>query len=265
VQFEVLDASNTLARKFEVDGHAGINVATWDMRYDAPGAVELRTTPPDNQRISDRFPGRETRAVTHWGIQGAQQYRPIGAPGKYTVRMIVGGQTYTQTFNATKDGSLAATDADLVESTRAQLRIRDALNATVGMSNGIEVSRKQIEVLLKANQGKDELEKPLLDLDKKMLDVELIMLSKHDMYSDDKWYVEHYHLYQNLIWLNGVVAAGAGDVAGGPEYRPTAAAMQWLADCEKELASAKAGFDRLMNTELPAFNKAMAGKLPVIK
>jgi hypothetical protein len=265
VQFEILDASNTVARKLDVQAHAGLNVATWDMRYEAPGAVELRTTPPDNPRIADRFPGRETRGVTHWGIQGAQRYQPIAAPGKYTVRMMVGGQTYTQTFNATKDGSLPATDADLVESTKAQLRIRDALNATVNMTNSLEISRKQIEDLLKANKGKDELEKPLLDLDKKLLDVELIMLSKHDFYSDDKWYVEHYHLYQNLIWLNGVVAAGAGDVAGGPEYRPTTAAMQWLADCEKELTAAKAGYERIVSIELPAFNKAMAGKLPEIK
>jgi len=78
-------------------------------------------------------------------------------------------------------------------------------------------------------------------------------------------YVEAYHLYMNLIWLNGVIGFGAGDVAGGAEYRPTAAAMAWLADLEKELATAKAGVEKLMTVELPAFNKAMAGKLPAIK
>jgi photosystem II stability/assembly factor-like uncharacterized protein len=269
VQFEILDASNTVARKFEAEGRAGFNVATWDLRYDPPAVVALRTTPPDNPNIWVRFQGRggggETRGVTHWGIGGPQTYRPIGAPGKYTVKMTVNGQTYTQPFNVTKDGSLPATDSDLVESTKAQLRIRDALTATANMTNGVEIARKQIEDLLKANRGKDELEKPLMDLDKKILDVELIMLSKHDFYSDDKWYVEHYRLYMNLIWLNGVVAAGAGDVAGGPEYRPTTAAMQWLADCEAELAKAKAGYERIVNTELPAFNKTMSGKLPEIK
>jgi hypothetical protein len=160
---------------------------------------------------------------------------------------------------------IPSTDADLVESTKAQVRVRDAMNATVEMTNRVEVVRRQIEDLLKANKGKDELEKPLMDLDKKMLDVELVMLSKHDFYSDDKWYVEAYHLYMNLIWLNGVIGFGAGDVAGGPEYRPTAAAMQWLADCEAELAKAKTGFANLVDKEIPAFNKAMAGKLPVIK
>jgi hypothetical protein len=265
VQFEIVDSSNRVARKFEATGRAGFNVANWDLRYEAPGVVELRTTPPDNPRIWDRFPNRDTRGVTHWGIGGPQRYQPIGAPGRYTVRMTVGGQTYTQAFNVTKDGSLPSTDADLVASTQAQLRVRDALNATADMTSKVEVARKQIEDLLKANKGKDELEKPLMDLDKKILDVELIMLSKHDFYSDDKWYVEHYHLYQNLIWLNGVIAAGAGDVAGGPEYRPTTAAMAWLAECEAELAKAKTGYDRIVNSDLPAFNRAMAGKLPEIK
>jgi hypothetical protein len=41
--------------------------------------------------------------------------------------------------------------------------------------------------------------------------------------------------------------------------------MQWLADCEAELAKAKAGYERIVNTELPAFNKTMSGKLPEIK
>jgi hypothetical protein len=41
--------------------------------------------------------------------------------------------------------------------------------------------------------------------------------------------------------------------------------MDWLADCEKELAQAKAGFEKITGTDIPAFNKAMAGKLPEIK
>ena len=33
---------------------------------------------------------------------------------------------------------------------------------------------------------------------------------------------------------------------------------------EKDLAAAKAGFDTLLSVTLPAFNKAMAGKVPAI-
>ncbi len=265
VKFEILDSSNTLVRTFEAQAHAGLNVATWDLRYEPPGVVELRTTPPDNPHIweGNRFRG-ETRPVNHWGIQGAQRAAPIAAPGKYTVRMTVAaGMTYTQPFEVVKDMMIPSSDADLVEGTKAQVRVRNALDETAKLANRVEVLRKQIEDQLKANRGKDELEKPLLELDKKMVEVERIMLSEHDMYSDDKWYVEHYHLYMNLIWLNGVIGFGAGDVAGGAEYRPTAAAMAWLADLEKDLARARAGVDQLEKTDVPAFNKAMAGKLVI--
>ena len=262
VKFEILDSANQVIRTFEAQARAGLNVATWDLRYEGPGVVELRTTPPDNPHIWDesRFRGRETRPVNHWGIGGAQRAAPMAAPGKYTVRMTVAGTPYTQPFEVIKDMMIPSTDADLVESTKAQIRVRNALDETSKLTNRVEVMRRQIEDSLKANQGKDELEKPLMELDKKMVEVERIMLSEHDMYSDDKWYVEHYHLYQNLIWLNGVIGFGAGDVAGGAEYRPTAAAMAWLADLEKELAKARTGVDTARKNRRPRLQQGDGGE-----
>src|SRR5206468_12296231 len=85
--------------------------------------------------------------------------------------------------------------------------------------------RKQIEDDLKANAGKLEAERALRDIDRKLLEVELRLVSRTEMHSDDKWYVESYKVYQNLIWLNGVVNSGAGDVAGGADERPTDASV----------------------------------------
>ena len=78
------------------------------------------------------------------------------------------------------------------------------------------------------------------------------------MHSDDKWYVENYKVYMNLIWLNGEVGTGAGDVAGGAEYKPTAASLEVLDGIEKDLAAAKAAFTAATETDVPAFNKAGA-------
>jgi len=52
-----------------------------------------------------------------------------------------------------------------------------------------------------------------------MLDVELQLVSRTDLHSDDKFFVEAYKVYMNLIWLNGAVGTGAGDEAGGADYR----------------------------------------------
>jgi hypothetical protein len=64
----------------------------------------------------------------------------------------------------------------------------------------------------------------------------------------------------NLIWLNGAVGTGAGDEAGGADYRPTDAQVAVLDEIEKALARARADFTRVLEREVPAFNKAMQAR-----
>jgi hypothetical protein len=45
------------------------------------------------------------------------------------------------------------------------------------------------------------------------------------MHSDDKWYVEKYKLYMNLVWMLAEVGGSGGDVAGGVAYPPTKSAL----------------------------------------
>lgn len=70
--------------------------------------------------------------------------------------------------------------------------------------------------------------------------------------------------YTNLVWLSGEVGTGAGDVAGGAEYRPTDAQAAVLQMLQQELAAARAAFKKLVDSDVKAFNDAMAGKLSVI-
>jgi hypothetical protein len=107
--------------------------------------------------------------------------------------------------------------------------------------------------------------KSLLDLDKKIWDVENKLVSRSEIHSDDKYFPEAYKVYMNLIWLSGGVGQGASDEAGSIDYKPTDTQMHVLEVIEKELASAKAGYEKLTSTDLPAFNKAMAGKLKEIQ
>ena len=69
-----------------------------------------------------------------------------------------------------------------------------------------------------------------------------------------------YKVYQNLIWLNGVVNSGAGDVAGGADERPTDASIGVLDGLSKELNTARAEYRTAIERELPAFNR-IAGNL----
>jgi hypothetical protein len=79
------------------------------------------------------------------------------------------------------------------------------------------------------------------------------------MHSDDKWYVEAYKVYLNLVWLSGMVGGGASDVQGGADHRPTDASLEALGWMEKDLAAAERDYATLMEKDLPAFNRANAG------
>jgi hypothetical protein len=264
---EILDSAGAVVRTLQSPTRAGFNRVQWDLRYDAPRVVALRTPAPDNAHIfqEPRFNNRPTRPITHWGIQGAQTAGPLALPGTYTARLTVNGATLTsKPLVILQDPEIKTQFADLVASTGAQRRVRDDMNASVDLINRLEVMRKQILDQRKSNSEKPDIDRALADLDAKMMKVELLLLSRSDMNGDDKYYVEPYKVYMNLIWLNGVIGNGAGDVAGGADYRPTDASIAWLGDIEKDLTAAKAAYKSLVDTDLASFNTTMSGKIPTI-
>src|SRR5256885_13173328 len=159
---------------------------------------------------------------------------------------------------------IPSSGADLVASTAMQLRIRDDMNAAVDMINRLEVMRKQVEDQRAAHAPDSAVQRSLAALNARMLDVELRLLSRTDLHSDDKWYVEPYKVYMNLIWLSGEVGSGAGDVAGGADYPPTDASMAVLAEIERDLAAARAAVTTLGGEHVPALNGAVKGELAAL-
>ena len=263
VNVTVLDAGGGVVRAMHMRGRAGINRVPWDIRYEPAPQVALRTLAPDNPHIfaEPRFNGKATRPVLHWGIEPPLRTGPIAAPGRYTVRLVVGGATWSQPFVIVRDTATTSVDADLVASTRAQLRVRDAMKEVAGMVNRIEVMRKQIADERASHSGAADISDALGRLDVAMLGVEYRLLSRSDLQSDDKYFVEHPSLYMRLVWLSGEIGSGAGDVAGGAEYRPTAQAMATLGRLETEVSAARRAYADLMAGPLVAFNERMKGRI----
>jgi hypothetical protein len=218
---------------------------------------------PDNPNIfsDSRFKGKTSRPVTHWGIREPQTTGPLAAPGHYTVRLAAAGATASQPLEILLDGKITSSPADLLASTRTQIRIRDDMNAAVDIVNHIELMRKRSETETAANQGKADVLARLAALDRKLLEVEHLLVSNSDLNSDDKYYVETDRIYLNLIWLSAEVGTGGGDVAGGAEFRPTATSMAVLEQIERDLATAKASYDRLLREDVAAFNRDLAGRV----
>jgi photosystem II stability/assembly factor-like uncharacterized protein len=270
VQAAILDADGKVVRQLRVPvAHTGLNRVTWDLHFDPPQLIALRTTPPENPHIWEepRFRGAESRPITHWGAAQAE-VGPVVSPGKYTMRLTVDGESYTQALSIVRDPSSTGSDADLAEQTKLQLRIRGDINSASDMVNQIEWMRKQlddVQKMLRNDRAKAAMLKSVQDMDEKMQTVEYKLLSKALTTSDDKYFISAYKVYFDLIWLNGEVGTGAGDVAGGADYGPTDTARSLLDMVEKDLAGAKAEYRTLMDKDVPAFNKSLVanGMTPV--
>ena len=109
----------------------------------------------------------------------------------------------------------------------------------------------------RGDAGKAALLKQVADMDRKLYDVETKILEPAQMTSDDKYFQQAYRVYMNLIWLNGEVGPGAGDVAGGADFPPTDTSVGVMEGIEKELNAAKSDFKTLMDRDVPAFNRAL--------
>ena len=295
VQIEILDASGNLVRKLEAKGSVGINRVKWDLRYESPRVVALRTVAPDNPRVwqEPRFRDADSRPITHWGSKPAE-VGPIVAPGSYSVRLTVDGQPFVQPLTIVRDPRSPASEADLQLSVKTQLTIRDDISQVADSVNRIEWLRKQLETITAmlrpakpaekpqpqiAEEGDEEepepppapaqvlgeVEKPqraqLLkaaeDLDQKLQTVESRLVSRALRNSDDKYFVEADGVYLDLIWLNAEVGTGGGDVAGGADFAPTEAQLESLRALEGERASVDVDLRQILQSDLPAFNQSL--------
>jgi hypothetical protein len=270
VRATIVDENGKVVREMASTGsRQGLNRISWDMHYDPPQLIALRTTPDENPHIMEepRFRGADSRPITHWGAAQAE-VGPVAAPGKYTMKLMVDGETYSQPLEIVRDPHSTGSDDDIRAGVKLQLRIRDDVNSVSGMVNNIEWMRKQLEdvqKMLRTEKEKAALLKSAEEMDQKLENVEYKLVSKALTTSDDKYFISAYKIYFNLIWLNGEVGTGAGDVAGGADYGPTDTALGLTDMIEKDLAAAKTEYRTLIDKDVPAFNRSLtaSGVTPI--
>jgi hypothetical protein len=203
-----------------------------------------------------------------------------------------------------RDPRISASDADIALSVKTQLAIRDDISQIADTVNRIEWLRKQLEDVEamfrppKKEEEKehataddeDEYRGPKLapappqvlsdiemkrradllqsaeDLDKRLQSVEHKLVSQSLLNSDDKYFVEPYQLYLNLIWLNAEVGTGGGDVAGGADFAPTDTQLELLKSFENQMAAVDVEFNNCTKEDVPAFSRTLLdmSALPVV-
>ena len=127
VEVEILDSTGSTIRKLTAEGQPGLNRITWDMRYQAPRPIALRTIPPEDPHIWDeeRFKDKDSRPITHWGMPDAPP-GPLAAPGKYTVKLTVDGASFQQPLEVLIDPHSPGTQQSIDATLKLELRIHPA-------------------------------------------------------------------------------------------------------------------------------------------
>src|SRR5579863_3022010 len=294
LHLEILEPEGKVIRTLEAKGRSGINRVSWDLRYESPRLIALRTAAPDNSHIwnEPRFRDSDSRPISHWGTKPAE-VGPIVAPGNYTVRLKIADQSYTQPITIVRDPRAPGSDADIELSVKTLRRINADIDQVSDTVNQIEWLRKQIEVIetmlrppkkkekdklkveeddyeggepspasppvLDADQAKRkaELLKAAEELDKKLLSIEEKLVSASLLNSDDKYFVESYKVYLNLIWLNAEVGTGGADVAGGADFAPTDTQLELLQTFETEMGAVDMDYRKVIKEDLPALNRSL--------
>ncbi|MEO7021571.1 MAG: glycosyl hydrolase, partial [Ktedonobacteraceae bacterium] len=118
-----------------VPKEAGTNRFAWNMRY------------PDPSKVSEGFMGADN------GLVG-----PVVSPGTYQVRLIVGEQSLSVSFEIQKDPRVAASQRDLDDQCALLLSIRDRLSETHEAITLLRDTRQQVEQWEQRTTGRDEHE-----------------------------------------------------------------------------------------------------------
>jgi hypothetical protein len=263
VVIEIHDSAGALVATLHPDAlQPGLNRIDWDLRWQPPLQVALRTTPAENPHIWEepRFQGAQIRPVAHKGIEQAQ-FGPIAAPGRYTVELRVDGKTYTQPLDIVLPPNSHGSEADVQASVRLQLKLRDDVNSVAAMTNQLEWWRKQLEDQRKLSAS------PALDaMDRKLQEVEFQLISHSDALSDEKYDSEAARLYLNFLWLNLSLGSGTGKYAGGADYAPTETAISLARDLETQLRAVELQYKRLVDDDIPVYKRgAPALGLPPLR
>jgi hypothetical protein len=176
---------------------------------------------------------------------------PQAPPGRYSVKLTAAGVTKTQDFQIKRNEAVkTVTDADLLEQFQLARQISDKLTAAN-------------EAVIRIRHLKEQI----TDRTGKTTDAKLKATGQ--AFADKLTAIEgEIYQYRNRssqdplnypIRLNNKLAALQGIVESG-DNKPTDQAYAVFKDLSARLATQLSALDSLVKSELPAMNKALAGK-----
>lgn len=250
-KLEILDVSGKMVREYsslktppldepadpddkkpekEIKPEAGLNRFVWDLRGEE----------------AHRVPGYYLWEY-NLGAEG-----PVVPPGKYQVKLTVGGDTQTASFEVKLDPRVKVSEADLQQQYAMQMQIHDELNRVYDTVNQIQDVRSQILGLkrrLPENASMKTIASSADDLDKKLIAVRDEFVNLTINANEDSL---AYPPQLDAKWAFLAMDLGTADSA------PTQAEMLQFEKLKKQTAEFAGQWDNLQNHELADFRKLTA-------
>ncbi|HXV86987.1 MAG TPA: hypothetical protein VD793_09820, partial [Gemmatimonadales bacterium] len=240
----IADPTGRTVRTFKAPAQAGVNRVYWDLQYDQTREARIRRSPP----YSDYPVPAEGMAAP-----GVGRFAVLAPPGNYTVKINVAGQELTQPLTVLKDPNSGGSEAELATQIQLASDIAADLNTTVDMINASENIRAQLATLksvLAADSAAADVRAAVDSLERKVIAVEEpLFQTKVTGRGQDivRWPMQ---LAEQLWYLAGSVTSS--------DFGPTTSQREVHQELKAVLRNAQAGFNRMVNDDLRAFNDLLS-------
>jgi len=229
----------TEAPEPELTNDAGFNRIVWDLRHE--GARRLEKAKID---------------------AGEPEKGPMVAPGRYTLKLLVGAGsqqlTATREVDVLADPRAGVSDADIVASVDFTLAARDALNRTLDAIDNVRAAREQADDISKrlAQDGKQtDLIALAAALSQRCQDIESRLHNpKAEVVYDILAQKGGAQLYSQLSFLYSSTGAESSD------YAPPQATRERLAALDAEVARLNTEVQGLRANEIAQLESALTAK-----
>ncbi|MGH9323327.1 MAG: VPS10 domain-containing protein [Vicinamibacteria bacterium] len=227
VGIEILDAEGGTIQGLRGPAEPGVNRFEWDLRY------------PDARGLPER---------TY--LMGGSLRGPVAVPGGYQVRLRVGEEVSTRSFELRKDPRIPTTAEDFQKQFDLLLSIRDRLSAAHDAVATVLDLKEQIDGIEKRAEGRadlSEVSRQASELGRKLQAVLDQLYEPRFIGVDDQLLLFPLKLNARLASLGGVVASA--------DRAPTSAAQEVFRELSSQLDSELVRLQAILSSELPALNR----------
>lgn len=244
VTVTILDERGNTVRTLEGTRNAGVNRIYWDLRNEPTREARMRVKPLYADWVEVPPEGRSA--------PGTGRFSVLMPPGRYTVKLTVGGREYTQPLEVRKDPNSGGSEEEIRTQVARLLDLQNDMNAAVDMYNQIELIRMQLQNLGRTLAASPEFSALRASADS--LEPKFIALEEnlHQLRVTGRG-------QDNIRWptkLIGQIAYLANGIASS-DFAPTTQQVQVHELFKEQIRTIRARLDELIARDLAQFNSTL--------